>query len=241
LIYNRFGAKVEAVRGGAAGPSVIKQIHMSEADSRLMREGQLLNQLRQGDRSALATLFDLHRDRLRRTLEFRMDRRLAARVDADDILQEAYLAAASRVEYLLAKPDALPFVWFRLILGQTLVDVHRRHVGAEMRAAGREMSLNGRLFPQATSVCLAAELIGSFTSPSQAAARVELSLQLEQAIATMSDVDQEIIALRHFEELTNQEAAEALELSPTAASNRYVRAIARLKEILEGLSDFGKA
>jgi len=88
-----------------------------------------------------------------------------------------------------------------------------------------------------TSLCLAAQLAGTVTSPSQAAAGLEMMQRLEQAIGTMAELDQEIIAMRHFEDLTNLESAEALGISPTAASNRYVRAIARLKEILSAFGD----
>jgi RNA polymerase sigma-70 factor (ECF subfamily) len=128
----------------------------------------MLQRLREKDRQALAELFELQRPRLARMVRFRMDRRLAARVDADDILQEAFLNAADRIEHWLVDPTRSLFVWFRLIASQTLIDVHRRHIGAEMRDAGREISLQAT--PQATSVSLAAELIGSFTTPSHAVA-----------------------------------------------------------------------
>ena len=167
-----------------------------------------------------------------------MDRRLAARVDPDDILQEAFVNAAARIQHYLEDPSRSLFVWFRLIVGQTLVDVYRRHIGAEMRDAGREVSIQGMKYPQATSMSLAAELLGSITSPSQAAQRVEMSAQLEQALAEMSDLDQEVIALRHFEDLTNGEVAEVLGIQPTAASNRYVRALTRLKDVLSQFPEF---
>ena len=191
-----------------------------------------------GDEGALGELFDIHRERLWRTVQFRMDRRLAARVDPDDILQESFVNAAARIQHYLEDPTRSLFVWFRLIVGQTLVDVYRRHIGAEMRDAGREVSLQGMKYPQATSMSLAAELLGSITSPSQAAQRAEMSAQLEQALAEMSELDQEVIALRHFEDLTNGEVAEVLDIQPTAASNRYVRALTRLKDVLSQFSEF---
>ena len=201
-------------------------------------EEALHQRLIAGDEGALGDLFDIHRERLWRTVQFRLDRRLAARVDPDDILQEAFVNAAARVQHYLEDPTRSLFVWFRLIVGQTLVDVYRRHIGAEMRDAGREVSLQGMKYPQATSMSLAAELLGSITSPSQAAQRAEVSIQLEQALAEMSDLDQEIIALRHFEDLTNGEVAEVLEIQPTAASNRYVRALTRLKDVLSRFPEF---
>ena len=105
-----------------------------------------------------------------------------------------------------------------------------------MRSAGREVSIRGPQYPQTTSVSLAAQLVGNQTSPSGAAQRDEASDALCRAIEQMSELDQETIALRHFEGLSNTETAEVLGISVTAASNRYVRAISRLKEILEELN-----
>lgn len=110
-----------------------------------------LSRVLRGDEGALADLFSLHRDRLWRTVHFRLDRRLAGRVDPDDILQEAYLNAAARIGHFADdSPDSF-FVWLRFIVGQTMVDVHRRHLGAQKRDAVREISLRGGTFPQATS------------------------------------------------------------------------------------------
>lgn len=201
-------------------------------------EERLHQRLVDGDEAALGELFDVHRDRLWRMVQFRMDRRLAARVDPDDILQESFVNAASRLHHYLEDSSRSIFIWLRLIVGQTLVDVYRRHIGAEMRDAGREVSLQGMRYPQATSISLAAELLGSVTSPSQAAHRAEMTAQLEVALKEMSTLDQEVIALRHFEDLTNAEVAEALEIQPTAASNRYVRALTRLKDVLSQFPEF---
>jgi RNA polymerase sigma-70 factor, ECF subfamily len=197
-------------------------------------EEALVLRLREGDRGALGDLFSLHRQRIWRMIRFRMDRRLAARIDPDDVLQEAFLAARTRIDNFLAEPHRSFFVWLRMIALQTLFDQHRHHIGAEMRNAARDVRID-QADSSNTSLCLAAQLAGTLTSPSQAAAGLEMMQQLEQAIASMAALDQEIIAMRHFEDLTNVESAEALGISPTAASNRYVRAIARLKEILTSL------
>ena len=114
--------------------------------------------------------------------------------------------------------------------GQRLLQVHRRHLGAAMRDAGREVSLYRGALPQASSASLAAQLLGRLTSASQAAVRAEMQVQLQEALNGMDPIDREVLALRHFEELSNGEAAEVLGLSKTAASNRYVRALGRLKE-----------
>ncbi len=206
--------------------------HLLEAS-----EEALLVRLRQGDREVLGELFGLHRARLWRMVRFRMDRRLLARVDPDDILQEAFLVGSRRIESFLSERGASLFIWLRLIVMQTLCDMYRHHVGAQMRDVRRDVPLEPNGDGSRTSVCLAVLLAGTITSPSQAAVALELMARLEQAIGSMAQIDQEIIALRHFEDLTNLETAEALAITPQAASNRYVRAIARLKEILTPLRD----
>ncbi|QDU87995.1 ECF RNA polymerase sigma factor SigW [Pirellulimonas nuda] len=199
-----------------------------------------------GDTAALAEAFSRCRQRLGRMVQFRMDRRLAGRVDPDDLLQEAYLQAAQRLDSF-AEQNAgerrlSGFLWLRLIVSQTLVDAHRRHLGAQMRDATRDVRLNagpaGGPSPVATSMSIAQLLVGKLTSPSQAAVRAEISQQLQRAIASMSALDQEVIALRHFEELSNGEIAEVLGIEVKAASIRYVRALRRLKGVLAGASDF---
>lgn len=194
--------------------------------------------MQSGDREALAVLFSQHWDRLWRLVDFRMDRRLLGRVDPDDVLQEAYLAAAQRLGHYAADCSVSPFVWLRAIVLQTLTDVHRHHLGAQMRSAGREVNLQGWHNPQTTSASLAALLIGQYTTPSQVAQRAEMVERIEQAIDAMEPLDQEVLALRHFEELTNSEVAEVLGIQQKAASIRYVRAIKRLKGALAELPGF---
>lgn len=199
---------------------------------------ELLDRIKRGDGEALAELFLRHRERLWRTVNFRMDRRLAGRVDADDVLQDAYLAAAQRQGHYVADPSWSPFVWLRMIVMQTLTDVHRHHLGTQMRDAGREAVAPGRRYPQTTTISLAAQFVGHLTSPSRAAVRAEALAQMEQAIATMDPLDQEVLALRHFEELSNSEVAEVLEIQQKAASIRYVRALKRLRAALSQIPGF---
>jgi RNA polymerase sigma-70 factor (ECF subfamily) len=201
---------------------------------------ELLGQVRQGDERALATLFDHHRERLRRMVGFRLDPRLWGRVDAEDILQESYLNAAKRLAHFTQDTPASFFIWLRMIVMQTLIDVHRRHVGAQQRDAGREVYLQGGSTPTGTSMSIAARLIGQFTSPTVAARREEIASQLRAALETMDEIDREVLALRHFEELTNSEVAEELGIGPKAASIRYVRALRRLKDIMAKIPGFEK-
>lgn len=179
--------------------------------------------------------FSLHRERLWRTVHTRMDSRLYGRVDPDDVLQEAYLDAMKRVNHFAEELTYTPFVWLRLIVGQTLINVHRRHIGAKKRDASMERSVNQALNFQmgATSKAMAIQLAANHTSPSQAAMRSELVESLESALETMTDIDREILTLRHFEDMSNSEVAELLGIEQKAASIRYVRAVQRLKKCME--------
>jgi RNA polymerase sigma-70 factor (ECF subfamily) len=201
-------------------------------EDRIEQSDGLAHRLKGGDRDALAALFSQHWQRLWRMVNFRMDRRLLGRADADDVLQEAYLAAASRLQHYRDESSSSPFVWLRMIVLQTLTDVHRHHLGTQMRDPDREVDLLGCRYPMSTTAALAAQLVGNVTSPSQAAARAETLDQVEQVIAAMDPLDREILALRHFEELGNSEVAEILEIQQKTASIRYVRALKRLRGIL---------
>jgi RNA polymerase sigma-70 factor, ECF subfamily len=196
----------------------------------------LIARLRGGDHAALAELFDKHRDKLRRMVQLRLDHRLAGRVSASDVLQEAYIDALKRIEHYFEKPDQPFFGWLRLVVGQRLADVHREHL-AQKRNASRDVPIHaGGL--GADSACIAAILLGNLTSPSHAASKNEAFARLEEALTQMDSVDREVLALRHFEELSNAETAALLGIQPAAASKRYVRALARLKQILETLPGF---
>lgn len=206
----------------------------------LTEHDELVQRVARGDETALARLFSFYHDRLWRIVNFRLDRRLRGRVDADDVMQEAYLNAAQRLDKFLYDHPRSLFIWLRLIVTQTLVDVHRRHIGAQKRDASREFSVNSGWSANSTSNSLSFHLLGHLTSPSQAAIRAELSDQIDQALAGMNEIDREVLALRHFEELTNIETSQVLEMSEQAASIRYIRAISRLRKVLEvlpGLSD----
>ena len=203
--------------------------------------GELQDQLRRlaaGDQQALAELFARYRDRLRRMVKLRLDRRLQGRIDASDVLQEAYVDVAQRAAEYAASPTMPVFLWLRFLTGQRLLMVHRRHLGAKMRDAGQEVSLYRGALPQASSVSLAAQLLGRMTSPSLAAVRAEMQLKLQEALNGMDPIDREVLTLRHFEELSNSETAAVLGLQKSAASNRYIRALKRLKEVLSSIPGF---
>ena len=192
-----------------------------------------------GDEPALLALFDRNRPRLRRMVQLRLDGRLQGRIDADDVLQEAFLDVARRAAEYLADPSMPPFLWVRFLTAQRLQALHRHHLGAGMRDPRREVALHHGAAPEASSASLAAMLLGRLTSPTRAARRAEMQLRLQEALNAMDPTDREVLTLRHFEELSNAEVAGLLGLRTTAASNRYVRALKRLKDILsEVAGDF---
>jgi RNA polymerase sigma-70 factor, ECF subfamily len=199
----------------------------------------LLNRAMSGEEAARAELFARHRDRLRLMVRLRLDRRLQGRVDPSDVLQDAFLDFGKRLPEF--DPGAgLPFyLWLRGITGQRLVDLQRTHLGTQMRDAAREVSLHRGMMPQASSVSLAAQLLGRMTTASHAAIRAELQLRVQDALNTMDATDREVLTLRHFEQMSNEEAAKVLDLTKSAASKRYIRALRRLKDILATLPGFG--
>jgi RNA polymerase sigma-70 factor (ECF subfamily) len=192
----------------------------------------LERRLRNGDAEALAEVFSRERERLWRVIQFRLAEPLRGRLDPEDVLQEAFQAASQRLKHYASSPATSPFIWLRMIVNQTLIDLHRQHLGAQKRDAAREVSLDGAPYAQATSASVAIQLVGVFTSPSGAAARADVLGLVQTAIEQMDPIDREVLALRHFEELTNSEVAEALGIEQKAASLRYIRALRRLKEIL---------
>jgi RNA polymerase sigma-70 factor, ECF subfamily len=209
---------------------------MSDLDAR--GDGDLLVRIEGGDERAMTELFTRHRERLRQMIRLRLDRRLQGRIDSSDVLQDTYLEVARRAREYLAQPDVPPFIWLRYLTGQTLLALHRHHLKVHMRDAGQEVSLRHRATPQANSASLAEMLLGRLTSPSRAARRAEMQLKLQETLNAMEAFDREVLALRHFEELSNGEVAQVLGLSKTAASNRYIRALRRLKETLQGIPGF---
>jgi RNA polymerase sigma-70 factor (ECF subfamily) len=190
----------------------------------------LIERARAGDRQALDALFARHRDRLRRMVEVRLDARLQARLDASDVVQDAYVEMVERLD-----PKLPLFLWLRLVVGDRLLKLHRHHLGTQMRDAGREVSLYRGALPAASSAALAAQLLGRQTSPTQAALRAERILRVQEALNAFDPVDREVLSLRHFEELTAAESAQVLGIEEAAAAKRYFRALKRLKQVLANM------
>ena len=196
---------------------------------------RLLQRAAAGDRDSWGELLIRHRERLRRMVAFRLDHRLQGRVDPSDVVQEAFLAASQHLPDYVRQPAMPFFLWLRGITGNKLLEVHRHHLGTKMRDAGREISLYHGTLPGTTSAALAAQLLGHATRPSEAAMRAEAKIRLQEALNSMDPLDQEVLALRHFEQLSPAEAARVLGIKEKAAGMRYLRALKRLKEILTTL------
>jgi RNA polymerase sigma-70 factor (ECF subfamily) len=206
----------------AGDSSASKRLLRSEAPRDPGRFGELLEQ---------------YRGRLRRMVALRLDPRLHGRIDPSDVIQETYLEASARLAEYLHKP-AMPFyLWLRFLAGQKLVTLYRHHLGRQMRDASREASLYRGRLPKTSSAALAAQLLGHEARPSEAAVRAELKIRLQEALNSMDPLDREILALRHFEQLSPAETAQVLGLTESGACRRHLRALKRLKEILSGLPE----
>jgi RNA polymerase sigma-70 factor, ECF subfamily len=199
----------------------------------------LLARLHLDGPNTLGSEFSRHRDRLKRMVDFRLDARLRGRVSASDVLQEAYLDALKRLHHFQAQPEVPFFIWLRTVTIQRLIDVHRQHLGAKARNVALEVGQEDGGSIEASAEKMAA-IIGDFTSPSQAAQRAEIMGSVRLAIDSLDPIDREVLALRHFEELSNQEVAAILGIHKAAASKRYVRALERLKDALDRFPGFEK-
>jgi RNA polymerase sigma-70 factor (ECF subfamily) len=205
---------------------------MDEADP--TQAAGWLQQAAAGDAESWSRLLALYHDRLRRMVTVRLDPRVRPRVDPSDVLQEAYLEGLAKLKDYVEKPTVPVFLWLRGLACNRLQKAHRRHLIADCRAAGREVALD-RLGPPASSVMLAEQIVGKENRPSEAARRDELCRRVRELLDSMDPIDREVLSLRHFEQLSTPEVAEVLGIQPKAAAKRYVRALARLRDLLQGM------
>lgn len=213
----------------ASGRTIQLRLRMLE------QEADLLARVRAGEPRARGELFALHRAHLERMIELRLDARLRGRVEASDVVQDAIAEAIERFERYLAEEQPMPFrLWLRFLAKQRLALVHRQNFGVQGRDVRREVGLG---MQDATTSCanLAEAFVATQTSPTLAARRGEVRERVEAAIGALSDQDREIVALRQFEGLSNEEAASELGIETSAASKRFLRALARLRSALDGL------
>lgn len=198
---------------------------------------QLLAAARDGDDAARNQLLERHREALRRMVDLRMDPRLKRRLDASDIVQDVLVEAHGRLaDYL--KASGMSFqLWLRHLAKDRLIDVHRRHRVAARRSLDREQSLEPA--DDRSALDLAELVRDRELTPAAAATHHELEQRFQQAIERLDEIDREVILMRHFEHLSNQETAEALQLSQPAAAMRYLRAMRRLRALLDGAEPEG--
>jgi len=196
---------------------------------------RLVDLAREGDAGALAQLVRVYEPRLVRMVELRLAASLRRRLDPGDVVQEGLLEAVRRFPEW-CQQEALPLhVWLRLITAQALAAAQRRHLGAAMRDARNEVPLQGSR-TGISSGNAADAFAASITSPSQAAQREELRAGVLAALGELDELDREVVALRHFEGLSNEEVAAELSITPEAASKRFLRALLRLRPALEAFS-----
>lgn len=203
-----------------------------ETNEALPEQPELLALLQSQREEGFARFFQQAKQRLERIVRFRLDYRLRGRVSESDVIQETYVRAVQRLERYLDNPEVPFFVWLRSELHQKLIEVHRMHFGAGKRDIRKEQVIH-RANTGQTSIALAAHLVGQMTSASQLLERAEQIETLQVALEEMNEMDREVIALRHFEELSNVETAEILGIETSAASKRYLRALKRMREIFE--------
>ena len=192
----------------------------------------LLAQAKAGDRDAANRLLQRHRETLRRMIELRLDRRIQQRVDASDVVQDVLVDANRRLEEYMQDPKMPFLLWLRHIARDRIIDAHRRHRGSAKRSVDREQPIFPYVGNDPSTAQWAMEIADQERTPAEAATMHELQTRFEAAIEQLGEADQEIILMRHFEHLSNQEVAETLGLTEPAASMRYLRAIRRLRELL---------
>ncbi len=201
---------------------------------------ELLANIKGGEPRAVDALLDRHRDALRRMIAMRLDQRLAQRVDVSDIVQDVLIEANRRlIEYVNA--PSIPFhLWIRQIAKDRIIDAHRRHRLSAKRSVDREQAAIGQLSNDQSAMDLANQFQDQGLTPAAAATQRELAQHIERAILQLKEGDREVILMRHYEQLNNQEIAQTLGLSEPAASMRYLRAVKRLRELIESLPDLHK-
>lgn len=193
---------------------------------------ELIDDAKAGNADAAGQLLNRHREALRRMVDLRLDRKIKQRIDASDIVQEVMIEANRRLQTYLEDP-AMPFhLWLRQMARDRIIDAHRRHRGSVKRSVDREQAMVAPAALDRSTMELAAQLCDPEMTPAAAATMQELQRRFEAALETMEDHDREIVLMRHFEQLSNQDVAKTLGLSEPAASMRYLRAIRKLRKML---------
>ena len=194
---------------------------------------ELLAGARGGDPQAIDRLLDRHRDSLRRMIAMRLDQKILRRIDVSDVVQEVLVEVSRRLKDYLANPVMAFHLWVRQIAKDRIIDAHRRHRVSGKRSVDREQPLLPAIAPDQSTIELAAQLRDPELTPAAAAIQQELALHIQGAIELLDERDRDIILMRHYEQLSNQEIAVALQITEPAASMRYLRALKRLRGNLD--------
>lgn len=195
---------------------------------------QLLLGAKEGDDDCVNRLIERHRAAVLRMVQMRLDQKIRRRVDVSDVVQDVMIDASRRLQEYIANP-VMPFhLWLRHIAKDRIIDAHRRHRGSQKRSVDREEGLAVPGADDHSTMDLAAHLCDGELTPAAAATQREMAQRVEAAITELGEQDGEIIIMRHYEQLSNQEVSQALGLSEPAASMRYLRAVRRLREMLTG-------
>jgi RNA polymerase sigma-70 factor (ECF subfamily) len=192
---------------------------------------QLLDLAAGGDRDARDRLLARYRRRLRDLVALRLDRRLAARVDPSDVVQDSLLAADARLADYLRQRRVPFYVWLRGLALDRLADLHRRHVRAKRRSVRREEA-PVELLPDESLQQLAGRLADRGSSPSAGLRRADARDQAHAALARLEGRDREVLVLRHLEQLSTREIASVLGVTEGAVKVGHVRALQRLRGLL---------
>jgi RNA polymerase sigma-70 factor, ECF subfamily len=193
----------------------------------------LLAKAGDGDEAAVNELLERHRDAVRKLIRMRLDQRIQRRVDVSDVLQDVLIEANRRLKDYIQNPAMSFHLWLRQIAKDRMIDAFRRHRGSAKRSVDREQSLTAPRGSERSSIMLGQQLQDHELTPAAAATQKELAKKVEEAIGRLGEADYEIIVMRHYEQLSNREVAEALNLTEPAASMRYLRAIKRLRLVME--------
>jgi RNA polymerase sigma-70 factor (ECF subfamily) len=193
----------------------------------------LLTAARGGDPDAVNRLLEQHRGPIRRLVELRLDRKVQRRVDVSDVVQDVMVEVNGRLDKYLQDPVMAFHLWLRQIAWDRIIDTYRRHRVSAKRNMDREQPLTAAAGPDQSTMELAIQLSDPGLTPFAAAAQREIATKVEAAIERLADQDRDIILMRHYEHLSNQEIAEALGINPPAASMRYLRALRKLRDLLE--------
>ena len=233
--------KIERTRNGVTDHNqqqVSNSPRTFSIDQEPLNDLDLLRNCHGGEKSkeAFNSILMKYRSRLIRIISLRIGLRLQGRVDASDVIQDAFVEASRTLDRYLENPEIPVFLWLRRLAGEKLLQANRFHLDAQKRNAGREVSIDQEM-PQACSLSLATKLVGSATSPSEIAIRNENKRLLETALNQMDSLDREVLVLRHFEHLSGRESAIVMNMGYEAVKKRYSRALDKLERILSSIND----